>query len=144
MMEIFQKCNTENLSLPIYVIILPTEVLVIPPVAYSNFASKLVSIDSELKQIRKKISLYDLKFPPLSNPSPQSLNHDQANVVISKVPSQLNNPAKRRGIIDSILGHECIHSTKPSGNKLVVRIDKIAGRDFCNAVPSIIKDCDDF
>ena len=66
MMEIFQKRNSENLSLPIYVIILPTKVPVIPAVAYSSLASKLVSIDSELKQIREKISSYDLKFPLLA------------------------------------------------------------------------------
>ena len=142
MMEIFQKCDSENLSLPTYVIILPTEVPVIPAVAYSSFASKLVSIDSELKQIREKISSYDLKFPPLSSPGAQSLNPDLTTVVISKVPSELDNPAKRREIIDSIPGHECIHSIKPSGDKLVVRIDKIAARNFCNAVPNVMRDCD--
>ena len=65
-MEIFQKCDSENLSLPTYVIILSTEVPVIPAVAYSSLASKLVSIDSELKQIREKISSYDLKFSLLA------------------------------------------------------------------------------
>ena len=64
MMKIFRKCDTENLSLPTYVIILPTKVPVIPAVAYSSFASKLVSIDSELKQIRGKISSYNLKSSP--------------------------------------------------------------------------------
>ena len=68
MMEIFQKCDSENLSLPTYVIILPTEVPVIPAVAYSSFASKLVSIDLELQQICK-ISSYDLKFPFLAAPA---------------------------------------------------------------------------
>ena len=130
MMEIFQKRNSENLSLPIYVIILPTRVPVIPAVAYSSFASKLLSIDSELKRIREKVSSYDLDFPRLSSPNPQSLNHDQTTVVISEVPSQLNNRAKRREIIDCIPGHECIHSIKPSGDKLVVRIDKITAKDF--------------
>jgi len=142
LMEIFQNCDSENLSLPTYVIILPTEVPVIPSVAYSSSASKLVSIDSELKQIREKILSYDFKFPPLSSPGPQSLNHDLTTVVISKVPSELNNLAKRREIKDSIPGHECIHRIKPSGDKLVVRIDKIAARNFCNAVPSVMRDCD--
>ncbi|XP_065557591.1 uncharacterized protein LOC136025487 [Artemia franciscana] len=108
MMEIFRKCDSENLSLPTYVIILPTEVPVIPAVAYSSFASKLVSIDSELKQIREKISSYDLKFPPLSSPGAQSLNPDLTTVVISKVPTELDNPAKRREIIDSIPDAEYI------------------------------------
>ena len=142
MIEIFQKYDTENLSFPTYVIILPTEVPIIPAVAYSSSASKLISIDSELKQIREEISSYDLNFPPLSNPSSQSLNRDQMTVVISKVPARLNNPAKRREIIDCIPGHECIHSIKPSGDKLVVRIDKIAAKDFCNALPSVMRDCD--
>ena len=142
MMEIFQNCDNENLSLPTYVIILPTEVLVIPAVAYSSFASKLVNIDSELKQTHEKISSYDLKFLPLRSPGPQSLNHDLTTVVIAKVPSELNNPAKRCEIIDSIPGHECIHSIKPSGDKLGVRIDKIAARNFCNVVPSVMRDCD--
>jgi len=49
MIKIFQKCDTEDLSLSTYVIILTTKVIVIPPVAYSSFASKLASTDSELK-----------------------------------------------------------------------------------------------
>jgi len=69
------------------------------------------------------------------------LNHDLTTVVISKVPSQLNNPAKRCKIIDSIPGLEYIHSIKPSGDKLVLQIDNNAARNFCNAVPSLMRDC---
>lgn len=140
--ETFQKCESDDFILPTYVIILPTEVPVIPAVAYSSLASRLLNIDSELKQIREKIVSYDLNFPPLSDPRPQPIADNQAIIVISKVPSHLNNPAKRREVIDLIPGHECIHSIKPSGDKLVVRIDQTAAKDFCDSVPSIMSNCD--
>jgi len=40
-------------------IILATEAPVIPAVAYSSFASKLISIGPELNQIHEKISSYE-------------------------------------------------------------------------------------
>ena len=135
MIDLIRKCDSENITIPIYVIRLPTEVPTIPAVAYSRFATKINNIGRTLEVIDSKLTNYDMNFPALPT---VPANDNLATVVISNVPKVLNNPAKRREVIDKISGHEAISSIRSSNDKLVVRIDNVAVNDFCKAVPSVL------
>lgn len=141
-LDLLRQCDSDNSLLPIFVIVSPTEVPVIPAVAYSRLVSKISSLDRALKQINEKVTSYDLNFPSLPSASfKPNVNTSITTVVISGISPELNNPVKRRDAIDQIKGHQAIHSIKPSGNKLLVQIDPVAAKDFCDAVPNVLK-CD--
>ena len=82
------------MCLPIYVIHLPTKVLVIPTVAYSRLATKLKKIGQTLETVNAKLTAYKINFLQLPTPT-ACMVEAQATVVILNVPKTLDNPAKR-------------------------------------------------
>jgi hypothetical protein len=54
------------------------------------------------------------------------------------VPPNVNNPAKRKELIEKIHGHESVVNLRPVGDKLVVKIDDLAAKDFCKSVSSVL------
>ena len=114
-----------------FVIVSPTEVLVIPAVVYSRLASKISSLDQTLNQVKEKVTSYNQNFPFLPSGSFKSnVNTSTSTVVIPEISPKLNNPVKRWDAIDQIKGYQAIHSTKPLGNKLLLYIDPVAAKTF--------------
>ena len=142
MIDLLRKCENEELTVPTYVIISPTEVPVIPAVAYHKLASKICALDSTLNFIKEKVTAYDLNFPSLPIPYASPHIESTATVIISKVPTKLDDPSKRAHAINKIPGHEAIHSIKPSGDKLLVQISQSAAKIFSDAVPTVLNSCD--
>ena len=133
----FYQCDSEEIAVPIYVIRLPVEVPVIPAVAYSRLATKLNKIGQTPEAVNAKLTTYKLNFPQLPTPTARTMEA-QATVVISNVPKILDNPTKRREMIEKIQGYQAISSMRHSRDKLAVTIDDIAADVFYKAVPSAL------
>ena len=112
------------------------EVPVISAAYYSKLASKLTLMETTLKTICDKVTSYDMNVPSPPNLCPHR-SQNPMTVAISNFPSGLNDSAKQA--IDQVCGHKAVHSIKPSGAKLLVRIDKIAPKNFCGASPGVLK-----
>ena len=106
MLEQFQKMKTEHFPIiPVFVIRSPTEVPCLPAVAYSRLSVKINTLHQTLLKIKDKVTAYDLHFPGLPGDGDDSIPvvTNQATIVITKTPRDLDNPSKRKAVIDKIM-----------------------------------------
>ena len=136
MLDLLKKCDEASISMPTYVIKLPTEVPVLPAVAYSQLASKVSKVHQLVQIVSAKLDNYSLNYPQL--PKPIGSNRQSTTIVVSQVPSHLSDPIKRKDAIDKISGHELVSSIRPVHDKWYVNIDKSAAEDFRASVPVIL------
>ena len=83
-------------------------------------------------KIKDKKTAYDLHFPGLPWDGDASIPvvTDHAKIVITKTPRDLDNPSKRKAVIDKIAGHECVENIRASGDRIIVNIDSVAASSF--------------
>ena len=132
-LDFIKKLDSEEVSTPIYVIKSPTEVPVLPAVAYSRLSTKVNRVEQLLKVVATKLDAYELNYPQLPKPA---IPDSHATIVVSNLPSTLSDPIKQKDLIDQIDGHESITSIRPVRDKLFINIDKSVAEDFRLSVTS--------
>ncbi|KAK2704476.1 hypothetical protein QYM36_016766 [Artemia franciscana] len=108
-LELLAKCDSEDLTVPMYVILSANGVPSVPDLMFSHLSSKLTRMEKVLNAVAARAEDYDNHFPPLPQPiEPNVL----ATIVVSKIPASLDNPIKRKEILDKVTGYECVSSVK--------------------------------
>ena len=122
----------------------PTEAPCLPAVAYSRLSAKINTLHQTLMQIKDKMTAYDLHFPGLPGNGDASIQvvTNQAAIAITKTPRDLDNPSKRKAVIDKIAGHECVENICASGDRIIVNIDSVAASGFCDSARSVLRGSD--
>ncbi|KAK2712963.1 hypothetical protein QYM36_011608 [Artemia franciscana] len=108
-LELLAKCDSEDLTVPTYVILSANEVPSVLDLTFSHLSSKLTRMEKVLNAVASRAEVYDNHFPPLPQPiEPNAL----ATIVVTKIPASLDNPIKRKEMLDKVTGHECVCSAK--------------------------------
>ena len=136
MFDLLKKCDEASITMSTYMIKLPTEVPVLPAVAYSQLASKVSKIHQLVQIMSAKLDNYSLNYPQL--PKPIGSNRQSTTFVVSQVQYHLSDPIKRKDAIDKISGHELVSTIRPVHDKWYVNINKSAAGDFRASVPVIL------
>ncbi|KAK2719555.1 hypothetical protein QYM36_005134 [Artemia franciscana] len=137
-LELLAKCDSEDLTVPTYVILSANEVPSVPDLMFSHLSSKLTRMEKVLNAVASRAEVYDNHFPPL----PQLIEPNfLATIVVSKIPASLDNPIKRKEMLDKVTGHECVSSVKAKKDQLIVHIDKSAVNDFCSSIKNTVTSC---
>ena len=138
-LELLAKCDSEDLTVPTYVILSANEVPSVPDLMFSHLSSKLTRMEKVLNAVASRAEVYDNHFPPL----PQLIEPNVlATIVVSKIPASLDNPIKRKEMLDKVTGHECVSSVKAKKkDQLIVHIDKSAVNDFCSSIKNTVTSC---
>ncbi|KAK2727738.1 hypothetical protein QYM36_008281 [Artemia franciscana] len=88
-LELLAKCDSEDLTVPTYVILSANEVPSVPDLMFSHLSSKLTRMEKVLNAGASRAEVYDNHFPPL----PQLIEPNVlATIVVSKIPASLDNP----------------------------------------------------
>ncbi|KAK2722804.1 hypothetical protein QYM36_003113, partial [Artemia franciscana] len=75
----------------------------VPDLMFSHLSSKLTRMEKVLNAVAFWAEVYDNHFPPL----PQLFEPNiLATIVVSKIPASLDNPLKRKEVLDKATGHE--------------------------------------
>ncbi|KAK2720105.1 hypothetical protein QYM36_004116 [Artemia franciscana] len=136
--KLVTKCDSEDLTVPTYVILSANEVPSVPDLMFSHLSLKLTRMGKVLNAVVSRAAVYDNYFPPLPQPiEPNAL----ATIVVSKIPASLDNPIKRKEVLDEVTGHECVSSVKAKKHQLIVHIDKSAVNDFCSSIKNTVTSC---
>ena len=92
-LELLAKCDSEDLTVPTYVILSTNEVPSVPDLMFSHLSSKLTRMEKLLNAVAYRAEVYDNNFPPFTQLiEPYVL----ATVAVSKIPASLDNPIKRK------------------------------------------------
>ena len=93
----------------------PTEVPCLPGVTYSRLSAKINTLQQTLLQIKDKGTAYDLHFPGLPGDGAASISvvTNQATIVITKTPRDLDNPSKRKAVIDKLANMNVVRIFAP-------------------------------
>ena len=57
----------------------------------------------------------------------------------NKLPGEVNNPSRRKKLLDSLSGHDSMTSVQAILEKLDINLDKTVSKDLCNALPKILE-----
>ena len=125
--SLLRYLDSSDTFVPMFVIKQPTEVPCLPANAYTPLLSKFNELQQVVVEMSGKLDNYQLNFPQLPKPTPAIDTH--TTVIVSKVPSCLSDPIKRKSVLDQIAGHELICSVKPVNDRWYVNIDKSATED---------------
>ncbi|KAK2714003.1 hypothetical protein QYM36_009776 [Artemia franciscana] len=88
------------------------EVPSVPGLMFSHLSSKLTRMEKVLNAVASRAEVYDNHFPSL----PQLIEPNVlAIIVVSKIPASLDNPIKRKEMLDKVTGHEYCHKKKILG-----------------------------
>ncbi|KAK2709510.1 hypothetical protein QYM36_013241 [Artemia franciscana] len=88
---------------------LSNEVPLVPDLMFSNLSSKLTQMEKVLNAVVSRAEVYDNHFPPLPQPiEPNVL----ATIVVSEIPASLDNPIKRKEMLDKVISHVYVSSVK--------------------------------
>ncbi|KAK2712462.1 hypothetical protein QYM36_011227 [Artemia franciscana] len=138
-LELLAKCDSEVLTVPMYVILSANEVSSVPDLMFSHLSSKLTRMEKVLNAVSSRAEVYDNHFPTL----PQLIEPNVlTTIVVSKIPASLDNPIKRKEMQDKVTGHECVSSVKAKKkDQLIVHIDKSAVNDFCSLIKNTVTSC---
>ncbi|KAK2702222.1 hypothetical protein QYM36_019164, partial [Artemia franciscana] len=102
-LELLAKCDSEDLTVPTYAILTANEVPSVPDLMFSHLSSKLTRMEKVLNAVASLAEDYDNHFPPL----PQLIEPNVlVTIVVSKIPASLDNPIKRKEMLDKVTGHE--------------------------------------
>lgn len=134
--SLLRSLDSSDTFAPTFVIKRPTEVPCLPANAYTSLLSKFNELQQVVVEMSGKLDNYQLNFPQLPKPSP--VINTYTTVIVSKVPSDLSDPIKRKSVLDQIAGHELVCSVKPVKDRWYVNIDKSATEDFCTSVQNFI------
>ncbi|KAK2708782.1 hypothetical protein QYM36_014407 [Artemia franciscana] len=138
-LELLAKCDSQDLTVPTYVILSANEVPSVPDLMFSHLSSKLTRMEQVINAVASRAEVYDNHFPPIPQPTEPNV---PATVVISKIPASLENPLKRKEILDKVTGHECVSSIKAQKDQLIVHIDKSAVNVFCSSIKNTVTSCE--
>ena len=137
MLSIFEKCDDEDIDLPMFVIRSPNDVPVIPALVYSSLNAKLNRMEHFLKTVSSKFDSYDNHFPPLpARATPSTDSH--TTVVVSKVPQTLNDPIKRKEVLDKVSCHDAVTKLSLRGDKWLINVKKSAAEEFKDSISVIL------
>ncbi|KAK2720056.1 hypothetical protein QYM36_004085 [Artemia franciscana] len=137
-LELLAKCDSEDLTVPTYVILSANEVPLVPDLMFSHLSSKLTRMEKVLNAVASRAEVYDNHFPPL----PQLIEPNVlATIVVFKILASLDNPLKRKEMLDKVTGHECVISIKAKKEQLIVHIDESTVNDFCSSIKNTVTSC---
>ena len=131
-LDFIKKGNTDDFDIPVFCILSPSEVPLIPAKAYSALFSGVNELRIQLKTISNQFEAFSNHFPPLPQPgasaSKPADNH--STIVVSKLPPSIRDPTSRKDFIDQLSGHDSV--------RLFVNIEKSVASDFCESVKSVV------
>lgn len=106
----FERCDSEDIDVPDFVIRNASEIPIIPASAYSMLSSKVNACFNELRALSEKLQTQP-PFPPAAPP----LVEDKPTyaVIVKNVPTDLSDPGLRKDKLNTLEGHEGILSLKP-------------------------------
>ncbi|KAK2713739.1 hypothetical protein QYM36_009576, partial [Artemia franciscana] len=102
-LELLAKRDSEDLIVPTYAILSAYEVPSVPDLIFSHLSSKLTRMEKVLNAVASRAEVYDNNFPPLPQLTEPNV---LATIGVSKIPALLDNPIKRKELLDKVTGHE--------------------------------------
>jgi len=129
--DLFHRCDSSgDFLIPTFVTISSTEIPLIPADTFSQLTSEISKFDRTLKLMKEKVTVYDLNYLLLPYFSSSKLVENQATIVISTIPIDVNDLIKGKDDVTKIFGHEAFHTVKASGDVLFLRIETTAEKDL--------------
>ncbi|KAK2727800.1 hypothetical protein QYM36_008327 [Artemia franciscana] len=137
-LEKFKDCDASSVRMPVYVIIHPAEVPLVPATTYSVIAEDIRMIKHSLVVVAENMESW--YFPPLKVPSDLSSNKSDYVVVLKNFPPKCDCSLNGKIALDTFSKKGAIHEVFPSKDKLrVYQRTTEAAQKFCDEAAELFQ-----